>query len=65
MRSYIKEEAGEIASAGLDVSQLLDGVSETPIAAQTLKRFAWFVNNRLNKREMQPTGNTGDEFDCN
>lgn len=47
MRSYIKEEAGEIESANLDVSQLLDAVSETPIAAQTLKRFAKFVNGWL------------------
>jgi hypothetical protein len=63
MRSYIKEEAGEIESAGLDVSQLLYAVSETPIAAQTLKRFAKFVNGRLTA--MQPTGNTRDVFDCN
>ena len=43
MRSYIEEQTHELRSAGLDVQQLLDTVSETPVAAEILKRFGDFV----------------------
>jgi len=47
MRSYIKEQAKELKSAGLDVSDLLRAVSETPVAAETLRNFARIVEGRL------------------
>jgi GMP synthase (glutamine-hydrolysing) len=47
MKSYIKEDAAELASAGLNIPELLWAVNETPIAAQTLRNFGRFVNNRL------------------
>jgi GMP synthase (glutamine-hydrolysing) len=43
MRAYIQEETNELESAGLDIHQLLDSVTETPIAAQLLKNFGNFV----------------------
>jgi hypothetical protein len=46
MRSYIQEQTNELESAGLDVTQLLCAVSETPIAAQILKNFGQFVVDR-------------------
>ncbi len=47
MRSYISEQAEELGAAGLSASELLGSVSETPFAAETLKRFARFVKARL------------------
>lgn len=47
MRSYIREQAYELESAGMEVSRLLDGVSETPAAAQILRTFGSFVVERL------------------
>ena len=47
MQSYIKEQAVEIESAGLDVSELLREVVETSVAAKKLKSFARFVEGRL------------------
>lgn len=47
MQSYIKEQAVEIESAGLDVSELLREVVQTSVAAKTLKSFARFVEGRL------------------
>jgi GMP synthase (glutamine-hydrolysing) len=47
MRSYIEEQAEELKSAGLDVSNLLRAVSETPVAAETLRNFARIVEGRL------------------
>ena len=46
MRSYILEQKKALVSAGRDVSQILDSVSETPAAAQVLKNFGRFVNDR-------------------
>jgi GMP synthase (glutamine-hydrolysing) len=46
MRSYIQEQTNELESAGLDISQLLDSVSETPIAVQILRNFGNFVADR-------------------
>jgi GMP synthase (glutamine-hydrolysing) len=43
MRSYIEEQTHELRSAGLDVQHLLRTVSETPVAAEILKRFGDFV----------------------
>lgn len=50
MRSYIQQQAGELQTAGIDVSQLLNAVSETPVAAQLLKQFGNFVQSRLPHR---------------
>jgi Ethanolamine utilization protein EutJ (predicted chaperonin) len=47
MRSYIREQAYELESAGMEVSRLLDGVSETPTAAQILRTFGSLVVERL------------------
>lgn len=47
MRSYIKEQTDELESAGLDVSELLRAVVETPVAAETLRNFARIVEGRL------------------
>ncbi len=47
MRSYIREQAYELESAGIEVSRLLDGVSETPTAAQILRTFGSLVVERL------------------
>jgi len=52
MRSYIEEQQNELESAGLDVSQLLESVSETPIAAQVLKNFGYFVIDRMTGHSM-------------
>jgi GMP synthase (glutamine-hydrolysing) len=48
MRSYIQEQANELESAGVEVSRLLDRVSETPIAAQILRTFGSLVVERIN-----------------
>lgn len=50
MRSYIQEQAVELESAGVDILQLLNAVSETPVAAQLLKQFGNFVQSRLAHR---------------
>ncbi len=55
MRSYIQEQANELELAGFEVVQLLDAVSETPIAAQILRRFANLVVERLANKAIQPT----------
>jgi GMP synthase (glutamine-hydrolysing) len=47
MRSYIKEQAKELTSAGMNVSDLLRAVSETPVAAKTLTNFARIVEKYL------------------
>jgi GMP synthase (glutamine-hydrolysing) len=47
MRSYITERADELESAGMDVPRLLDEVTETPVAAQTLSNFGAVVRERL------------------
>jgi len=46
MRAYIREEAVEIESAGLDLAEVLHSVAETPIAVQLLRNFARFVEDR-------------------
>jgi len=55
MRSYIEEQADELDSAGLDVPKLLCSVTETPVAAKTLRNFARMVEGRLTKK-----ANAGD-----
>ena len=47
MRSYIKEQAKKLASTGVDVVPLLHAVSETPLAAQTLRNFCKFTVDRM------------------
>lgn len=47
MRAYIREQAGELVSAGRDVPQLLQAVSPTPFAAEILVKFGGFVFDRL------------------
>jgi GMP synthase (glutamine-hydrolysing) len=54
MRSYIQEQTNELKSAGLDASQILSTVLETPIAAKILRRFGDFVVDRLTNMQMQP-----------
>jgi len=46
MRSYIMEEADDIRAAGQDVAEILGTISETPFAAETLRNFARFVEER-------------------
>ncbi|MGD9217635.1 MAG: glutamine amidotransferase [Desulfobacteraceae bacterium] len=46
MRSYIEEQPDKLVSAGLDISQLLDSVSQTPISTQLLRKFGNFVADR-------------------
>ncbi len=43
MRSYIREQKDELEAAGRNVAELLDTVSETPFAAQTLQNFGSVV----------------------
>jgi len=47
MRAYIREQADKLASAGLDVVELLRVVAETPVAAETFRNFARVVERRL------------------
>jgi GMP synthase (glutamine-hydrolysing) len=47
MRSYIEAQADVLETTGLDVQGLLCAVTETPIAAKTLRNFARFVEERL------------------
>jgi GMP synthase (glutamine-hydrolysing) len=46
MRSYIQEQKNELRSYGLDISQLISAVEETPIASQILNKFGRFVVDR-------------------
>lgn len=43
MRSYIVAQADELESEGRNVTKLLNGVEETPFAAQVLRNFARIV----------------------
>lgn len=47
IRSYIQQQRKELASVGQDVSRLLHGVSETPLAARILREFGRFVKRQL------------------
>ncbi len=47
MRSYIREQKDELEEAGRNVPELLNRVSETPYAAQTLRNFGNVVKERL------------------
>jgi hypothetical protein len=49
MRSYIEAQAGELDSAGFDITSLLNGVEETPAAAKTLSHFARIVEDRASR----------------
>jgi len=46
MRSYIQEQSDELDSMGIKIAQLMDAVSETPVAVQLLQRFCDFAVNR-------------------
>lgn len=43
MRSYIEQQADALTAAGRDVSAILDGVADTPVAASLLQRFVAMV----------------------
>ena len=58
MRSCIREQRDRLESEGLDVSRILDGVSETPVAAETLRNFGTIVGSRPGDGKTQPTGHT-------
>jgi GMP synthase (glutamine-hydrolysing) len=47
MRSYIREQKDELEAAGRNFPELLNTVSETPFAAQTLQNFGNMVKERL------------------
>lgn len=47
MRSYILEQAKELESAGMELSPLLEGVSEAPVATQILRTFGSLVVERM------------------
>ena len=53
MRAYINEQEEELKSAGLDSAELCRTVSETPVAAETLRNFARLVEERLNRVAVQ------------
>lgn len=57
MRSYIREQAAELESAGQAVAEFLCVVKETPIAAKTLRDFARFVERWLGNKK-----NAGDSL---
>lgn len=42
-RTYIQSERAELAAEGQNPDEILAGVRETPVAAQTLKRFSQIV----------------------
>ena len=46
MRSYIQEQKNELKCDGLDITRLLSGIEETPVASQIRKRFGSFVVDR-------------------
>lgn len=43
MRSYIREQAGELESEGLSARELLPAVAETPSAARVVRNFAGII----------------------
>ncbi len=47
LRSYIREQKEELEVAGRNVTELLNTVSETPYAAQTLRNFGKVVKESL------------------
>jgi len=47
MRCYIEEDAAELEPLGLNIPELLNAIEETPIAAQILRNFGRFVEDRL------------------
>lgn len=53
MRSYIKEQADELESAGRDVSELLHSVVETPVAAETLRIFSLMISRHNPKKDIR------------
>lgn len=53
MRAYIVAQEQELKSAGRDSAELCRAVSETPIAAETLKNFARLVEERLHRVAVQ------------
>jgi len=55
MRSYIQERANELEAAGVEIVQLLDAVSETPVATDVLRRFSNHVE-RLADTEQTGSG---------
>lgn len=59
MRSYIEEQATELDSAGLNITELLCTVEETPVAGKTLRSFAVFVEGRLANHRFNHTEGPG------
>lgn len=55
MRSYIQEQSDELESVGVEISQLMHAVSETPVAAQTLRIFCNFAVKRSASQLIQTT----------
>jgi GMP synthase (glutamine-hydrolysing) len=47
MKSYIEEQKKELVEMGLDVSRLLDSVSDTPVAAEILWNFGRYAMERM------------------
>jgi hypothetical protein len=45
-KSYMEEQKKELVETGLDVSRLLDSVSETPVAAEILWNFGGYAVER-------------------
>jgi GMP synthase (glutamine-hydrolysing) len=56
MGSYIREQADELASAGLNVRELLLAVAETPVAARTIRNFGRVVESRLAGKTLAGNG---------
>jgi GMP synthase (glutamine-hydrolysing) len=46
MRAYIREQAGELAAAGIDIEHRLQAVIPTPEAGSVLREFARFVEEK-------------------
>ncbi|SEA40870.1 GMP synthase (glutamine-hydrolysing) [Desulfuromusa kysingii] len=53
MRSYVQEQAEELATTGRNSAAIINAVAETPIAATTLINFARIVEEKLTTDEQQ------------
>jgi GMP synthase (glutamine-hydrolysing) len=49
MRSYIKEQTVELMSIGFNISKLIGKVTETPIAAETIRNFCRVVERKMER----------------
>jgi GMP synthase (glutamine-hydrolysing) len=43
---YVQEQAEELCEAGRDISEILSTITETPVAAQLIRNFTHYVENR-------------------